>query len=413
MRAMLGRVLTHAKKPLLQHPKLRESLKYLYDSVFGRIRKMEAYVITGLVKDSTGNMTMLYVGTRSSAHQFASLIYAQISEFLPASSILLHEINVFSVISAPEIVAVRVPRPLIREFLKQGYLLLPNVNFILDMRVSTDDIMKRMSRRRRRDIKKVNTLNYSYAICRDSDKDFDFFYNKMYLPYARSRFGKAAYVKPYLESKTVYRSNGGIIFVKKNEKPLAGMLFNIHGKTLHAWNFGAHEGDQRFVEELAGEAALLFLIEWAKTQGIESLDYGVSLPFLREGIFTFKKEWGMSVNEQRDNPICALKVNALNECSLSFLHMNPFIAIDGKTLKGVVFIDYKATNADLQQIYSRYFLPNLDSLIIISYYKPNSETTEKAESSATEKPKDGLMTPLQNICLTLQKKGFSIEVFEH
>lgn len=160
-------------------------------------------------------------------------------------------------------------------------------------------------------------------------------------------------------------------------------------------------------------AALLFIIEWAKTQGIERLDYGVSLPFFRDGIFTYKKEWGMCVNEQRDQPVCALKLNALNECSLSFLRMNPFIAVDGKKLKGVVLIDYKATEAELQQIYSRYFLPHLDSLIIISYYKPSSKIVESTESPSNEKPEEGLMIPIHDICVTLQKKGFSTEIFEH
>jgi hypothetical protein len=411
MREMLHEAFTYAKKPLLQRPRLHESLKYLYEYVFGRARKADGYIIKGLTKGNSDKMTMLYVGTESSAHQLASLIYAQINAFLPLGSILLHETNVLSIMNMAEIVAFDVQRPFVREFSKRGYLLLPNVNFTLDIRFSIDDIVKRMSRRRRRDIRKINTLNYSYDICRGSDKDFDFFYHKMYLPYAQSRFGKAAYIKPYLESKTVYKSNGGIIFVKKNNKPLAGMLFNIQRKKLHAWSFGAHEGNQQFVEELAGEAALLFLIEWAKTQDIESLDYGVSLPFLREGIFTYKKEWGMSVNEQKDNPICALKVNPVNQCSLTFLQQNPFIVIDEHELKGVVFIDHRATRAELQQIHSRYYLPNLQSFIVVSYFKHNPEATSAVET-CSGKPADSQMIPLRNICSTLQEKGFFTEVFE-
>jgi hypothetical protein len=411
MREMLQEAFTYAKKPLLQHPRLHESLRYLYESVLGRARKADGYVIKGLTKGSDDKMTMLYVGTGNSAHQLASLIYAQISEFLPLGGMLLHEASVLSAMDVPEIVALDVQRPFVRKFSKRGYLLLPNVNFILDMRFSIDDIMKRMSRRRRRDIRKINTLNYSYAICRDSDKDFDLFYHRMYLPYAQSRFGKAAYLKPYLESKTVFESNGGVIFVKKKNKLLAGILFNIQKKKLHAWSFGAHEGDQQLVEELAGEAALLFLIEWAKTQGIESLDYGVSLPFLREGIFTYKKEWGMSVNEQRDNSICALKVNTVNECSLAFLEQNPFIVTDEGELKGVVFIDHRTTELELHQIHSRYYLPNLHSLIVVSYFKRNQETMSAVEPSAG-KLAGCPISSLQKICKKLEKKDFLIEIFE-
>ncbi len=412
MREMLHEAFAYAKKPLLRHPRLYESFKFLYESVFGRTRKVDGYVIKGFAKGNSDRMTMLYVGPKSSGYQLASLIYAHISEFLPVGGVLLHETNVLSVVNAPEIVAFDVQRPFVREFAKRGYLLLPSVSFILDMRVSMDDMMKRMSRRRRRDIKKIKALNYSYAISRDNDKSFDYFYHKMYLPYTKSRFGMAAYIKPYLESKIIYRSNGGLLFVKKDERFLAGILFHIHGKTLHAWSLGAREGDQHLVEELAGEAALIFLIEWAKTQGIDNLDYGVSLPFLSEGIFTYKKEWGMSVNEQRDNAICALKLNSVNECSLTFLQQNPFIVTDKKELKGVVFIDHRVTRAELQRIRSRYYLPNLHSIIVVSYYKPHPETISVVEPCA-ERLADNLIDPLQNICQTLQEKGFSTEVFEN
>jgi len=234
----------------------------------------------------------------------------------------------------------------------------------------------------------------------------------MYLPYAQNRFGKAASIRSYLEAKTIYESNGGIIFVENGEKPLAGILFNIHGKALHAWCFGAYEGDQRFVEELAGGAALLFLIEWAKTQGVESLNYGVSSPFFRDGIFEYKKQWGMCVNEQQDDPVCALRFNFLNECALAFLQQNPFIAIEKGVVKGVVLVNCKVTEQELRQIYSQYYLPNLDSLIIVSYYKRGLETTDANEPSTTEKAADDLMMPLRNICLTLREKGFSVEAFE-
>lgn len=410
MREKLQEAFTYAKKPLLQHPRLYESLRYLYESVFGRVRKADGYMIRGLTKGTNDKMTMLYFGTKNSAHQLASLIYAQINEFLPAGSMLRYETNAVSLMNTAEIVAFEVQRPFVQEFSERGYLLLPNVNFTLDMRFSFDDITKRMSRRRRRDIKKIKTLNYSYAISKARDEDFNFFYYRMYLPYAKSRFGKGAYIKPYLESKTVYESRGGIIYVKNNGKPLAGILFNIQRKTLHAWSFGAREGDQQLVDELAGEAALLFLIEWAKTQGIENLDYGVSLPFLREGIFSYKKEWGMNVNEQRDNSVFALKVNQINEYSLAFLQQNPFIVTDKDGLKGVVFIDHKTTELELQQIHSRYFLPNLHSLVVVSYFKRDSETSTVEPSAG--KLADSLMESLQKIRQKLDELDFLVEVFE-
>lgn len=409
---MLREILAIARQPLGQCQPLYETLSYMYESVSGRLRRSDGFVIKGLARDRNEKMTIMYVGAENVAHQIASLAYAQVQEFLPVKGLGSRDLSLLSAKNQLEIVMVQVKRPFARKFVEQGYLLLPGIRFVLDLRGSMDDMMKRMKRRRRRDIKRIKALNYSYAICKDNDKDFDSFYHKMYLPYAQNRFGKAALIRPYLDAKRIYESNGGVLLVKDGKKLLTGILFNIRRKTLCASCFGAYEGHEQLVEELAGGAALLCMIEWAKVQGAESLDYGVSLPLLREGVFTYKKEWGMSIDEHRHLPFTALRLNCLNECSLSFLQQNPFITIDEGEIKGVVFVDCKTTNAILKQIYSRHYLQNLRSLIVISYFKPGSETTHAIDSSVPIKPVNTLMRPLQNICLALQKKGFCVEAFE-
>lgn len=412
MRMMFQVILAYAKKFVMLNDRLFIALKYVRDLVFGYVQPIQAYVIKGSVKETGHMMNMLFVGSENSAHQLASLVYSQVNEFFPARRFSFRQINPSYAPKSFEIIAVRLGRPFASKFQKQDYLLLPNVNFILNLEASLDNIIKRMSRRRRRDSKKIKTLNYSYTISRNNIEDLNFFYQRVYLPYARKRFEKSAYIKSYLESKVDYRVNGGIIFVKKDGKRVAGILFQVRGKTLYALSFGVYEGDQKYIKDSAGQATLFCLIKWAKRKGMKSLNYGTSMPFLADGIFIYKKEWGMFVEEQIGQPFCALRINLLDEGSLSFIQQNPFIVLDKKAMKGVVFVDHMLTKAELQQIFSKYFIPKLRSLIVVSYYsdtetKDKIEFPESVKTSATH-----LMKPLSNICLLLQERGFKVDVFK-
>ena len=112
----------------------------------------------------------------------------------------------------------------------------------------------------------------------------------MYLPYIRRRFGAGAIPTSYLTLKAFYRQNGGIVFVREGNKPIAGLLFFVKSKTVYAVGLGTYGGDQNYLKNFAGEAALFFLIKSSKITGLETLNYGGNVPFFTNGIFQYKKE---------------------------------------------------------------------------------------------------------------------------
>jgi len=412
MRSSFEFILEYIKKSAKRQIILSQSLRYLYNLVFGRIQKVQIYEIRGFIEGADNKIAVLFVGKEHCAHQFASLVYHQIDKTLLIEELRFSQITSAIKTSTPEIIAVNVEKPQANEFEKQGYLLLPDISFKLDLLKPIDDIIIKMSKRRRRDIKKIEAANYSYTISKDKDDDFNFFYWKMYLPYAAQRFGKAAYIKKYGESKAFYETGGGIIFVRKCEKLVAGILFRVVGKTLYAISMGLCQQGEKFAEQRASQAALLFLIKWAKMKGMVSLDYGTSLPFFREGVFIYKKEWGMSVTEPIDQSYCALKLNSPNAGFLSFLQQNPFIVSDNGILKGVVLLNHKPTKEELTQIFSEYFLPKLSSIIFIAYYKSNTRLLNEDEPLTKSIGFPPVLSkPLLDICLLLKKK-FKVEALE-
>ena len=410
-RGIFRKALVFAEPLLTRLDYLFPFLICLYDHVFGRIQNVQVFLIKGLVKNTNYSITTLFIGRRESAYQLAYLAYSEIQKIVSLGKFLSCQIDP-SHLPEVEIIAACAKKPLLDKFLKRGYLLLPYVSFSLNLRQSMGNIMKRLSRRRRRDIKKLENFGYFYTISRNNEKDFDFFYRNMYLPYTKKRFRRAAKFKTSSELKALYRRNGGIIFVKKEEKPISGILFQIRGETLYALRSGVYQGNHNFIMDLAGQAALFLLIDWAKMKGMKSLDYGSTLPFFSDGTFTYKKEWGMLVEDHSHQLFCALKINNINKGSLSFLQQNPFIFVDEEVMKGVVLINHRPTKVELQQIFSKYYLPKLDSLTVIAYHSSNIRVTNETEISTTLKnlPNPSVKSIL-SICLLLQKRGFNVEVY--
>jgi hypothetical protein len=379
------------------------------------ITKVQLFLIKGTVKSNNCSTTILFIGKGKSAcaraNYFAYTVFSQIERLVYIGEFLYRQVNSSDFKNA-EIIVVDANIESTKKLLEQDFLLLPEVCFELDLTRSISDLIKRSSGRRKRSIKKIRSLNYSYVICRNNEKKFDFYYWKMYLPYIRSRFAIGAQPTSYLRSKAFYRKNGGVIFVLKGKRPIAGMLFRVRGKTLDVLNLGVYGGEQKYLKDCACEAALFFLIKWSKIKGLKSLNYGVTVPFLTNGIFQYKKEWGMFVEEVTDQLFCALKIVAFNENSLSFLLHNPFIFLGKNAMKEVVFVDHRLSKAELQKLFSIHLFPKVDSLIVIGYYDKKTEEKNVINfSSNSQNIPIVLGKALSRICLSFLKRGFDVDVF--
>ena len=190
------------------------------------------------------------------------------------------------------------------------------------------------------------------------------------------------------------------------------MLFRVRGKTVDTLNLGVYDGDQKYLKYCACEAALFFLIKWAKIKGLRILNYGATVPFFTNGIFQYKKEWGMVMEEEEDQIFCALKVNSFNKNSLSFLLSNPLIFRGKNAIKGVVFVDHRLTKAELYKLFSIHLFPKLDSLIVIGYYDRITEEKNEIDFSSNSQNYPAVLEKeLLRICSSFLKRGFTVDVF--
>lgn len=412
LQGVLQRLLAFSEPPPLLPSRLLPFLKRIRD-LFAGLRRIEIFLIKGSTKNDNRSVTTLFIGGQDSASQFAFVAYSGGSEIVSLGKLLSFQIDP-SRLPATDVKAICLRGPQVGKFLANGYLILPCVDFGLDLRTSMTGIFRRLSGRRRRDIKRLQRYHYSYTVCRKSNNNFDFFYWKMYFPYITKRFKTAAHTRGYFKAKACYRNNGGIIFVRREDKPVAGILFQIKRKTLYARNLGIYEGNQGFIRDLAGQAALLFLIEWAKEKGLSTLNYGATVPFMRDGTFQYKKEWGMFIEAEADQPFCILGINPMSENLLPFLVHNPFIFLDKGLMKAAVFVSHIPAEEELQQIYSRYFLPRLHSLLVLTYDTGLAKPTSEPKANATTQKDIGTFPePIADVCRQLGRLGCNVQVLQY
>lgn len=377
--------------------------------VLERTRTMQGFLMRGVIKNTDHSLTILFIGPRNVAYQLAHLVYHSFEEVLCFNKILCSKIDS---ITLPNLGIVAVcENRMVEKCLEAGYLYLPYVCFTLNLNNGKETMSKRLSKRRIRDLMKIKNANYSYIISRNDKRDFDFFYWEMYLPSIQNRFQKAAVIDRYSVLKDYYQKNGGLLFVRSGEMVISGILFHMTDETLFALRSGVYKGDVKFFKNLASQAALFFLIEWSKNRGLKKFDCGYSLPFFSDGIFNYKKEWGMFV-EYKNKLFCLLKIINLTKGGLSLLQQNPFIFSENGVMNAVFLLNYSPTKQKLQKIFSKCFIPTLNSIIVVTYQ--NSGQTVINESSFSTKIKnltEITLEPILNICSSLQKSGFKIDLY--
>lgn len=193
------------------------------------------------------------------------------------------------------------------------------VGQILDINEPLDKAIKLSSR----ELKKVN--KYKYEISNDPDA-LKFFYEKMYVPYAKIRYGEFAYILNFGHIKKILR-NGELVFVTFNGKRVCAYLCEIDGDGYICGKNGAL--DENVVREGAMVAAYYFSILRAKEIGKKTVHFGGSKPFLLDGVLRHKNQWGTR--------ICESKVSKRLMCLKNVLFEQPFIYIEGDKFKVVVF----------------------------------------------------------------------------
>ena len=220
-------------------------------------------------------------------------------------------------------VLIDIYRPLAR-FLDNRYngFFVPSlVTQVLDIDKKTVDEAIKLSSR---ELKKVQ--KFGYEIISDDLDTLKFFYEKLHVPYMKIRHGTYAYIEKFNVIQKIYKY-GEIVFVTLDKERVAAYLCEIKGDVYLCNRNGAL--DESFVKQGALIATYYFSILRAKERDAKKVSFGVSKPFLTDGILRHKNQWGTKIYDDDTNKrFIYLK---------HILFKQPFIYIKDKKLFGVIF----------------------------------------------------------------------------
>jgi hypothetical protein len=127
---------------------------------------------------------------------------------------------------------------------------------------------------------------------------------------------------------------------------------------------------------------------WAKERGYKWLDFGHCRSFLNDGVFNYKKRWGMEIEiSKRLKNILGIKVCNYCQGVKNFLEKNPFIFINQGKLMGLVFVGkpHELSYDEVQSCVKTHSIPGLDYLVIVSDQGFEQKAKEFADSCLTPK----------------------------
>jgi|GEM_PF-1327005 len=359
-------------------------------SIFSGARK-PLHLLEGVEKGGSGELKVLIFGGDMAAAYLSSVIFSgdPKSTYLGKSLLWKLRSKVRVITPNPDLIFTETDRFYAALLKRLKFALIPKwILLDLDISKSLPKIMKTIKNRSLdNNLRRMRAQQYTYEITQDQER-FDLFYNHMYVPYATKRFGNASWVLGYHNLKRLLRK-GQLLLVIQDDIPLTGALLIERENSLFSHSLGVRDGNIVYVEQGAITASYFFTIQWAKKKGYERIDFGYCRPFLRDGVFIYKKRWGMSVRNYKRSMgmgVFGLKINRFSKGVRGFLGENPFIFIDKNKIKGLIVEDQNQplTAQEVNMLKRIHHINGLDEMIVVA---PHGFSEEAREMARTQYPR--------------------------
>ena len=211
-----------------------------------------------------------------------------------------------------------------------------SVHQIIDTTGSWEEVRNRFCKTKRQIAKNLpSKYGLWYRISHEL-KDFDFFYHRMHVPHILKQFGDLSDIDSYDDMKEFFLK-GLLLLVTCEDKDVAGALCRIADSTLIFRRTGVLDGDKVHTTIAAQTALYFFQLMYANEQNLRAVDTMQSLPFLDDGVYRHKREWGATVlpDEESRNWVFFFNTGP-SEKTVLFFEKNPAIVYSDEGLKGVI-----------------------------------------------------------------------------
>jgi len=200
--------------------------------------------------------------------------------------------------ASADLTIVRADRLSAQKFLGKDYLVVPEW---VGMRLTVPDDLNALVRGNHsiREDMRLARKHKLYPLVTLGEERFDEFYDAMYGPFSRARHGAMAIVKSRYDLRRRVRK-GGILWVIRDNRPLAGMLFERKAGTLDMQAIGMATGELPLKKRGIMAALYYHCIAHAHRLKCTEVDFRGARPSLHDGLFRYKRKWGNILYERTD-----------------------------------------------------------------------------------------------------------------
>jgi hypothetical protein len=312
-----------------------------FNSIRPRITHIQTSYFEGLTKNSK-KLTALTFADNERAKYFTKMAYSEIQAKKEIGRVAYRRVSPLIRELKPDIVFVDTNSIFSGFFAANDFFVLPYLQWFIDLSGSLDSILQRIGKVKatKKKIRRIIKSNLTYKFTQEPAALRDF-YHSMYVPRILERHKEDAKLVSFEEYLRLVQM-GRLMLLTINDSIISGAVVVPQGEALYIPIDGVNqtiESENEGAKKIAGFALTYFIIKWAKAQGFKLIDHGASKPFLRDGVFVYKRRWGMSVRSMSsaDSRICAVKFCNFGEASKDFLQNNPFVFTEDTKLNGLVF----------------------------------------------------------------------------
>jgi hypothetical protein len=148
-----------------------------------------------------------------------------------------------------------------------------------------------------RNIRRFRRAGYTYRISRDI-QDFDFFYDRMYVPLVTKRHNEEAFVDSRAHLLSYFQRGFLLVIYDRDGQPVAADLDYTNGDMLFGIACGVLDGRDDILEEGALSAIYYYVLQWAHENRVQRCDICEVRPFVQDGVYQYKRRWGYQPVEE-------------------------------------------------------------------------------------------------------------------
>jgi hypothetical protein len=211
----------------------------------------------------------------------------------------------------------------------------------------------------------IRKYNISSRISRDL-KDFEMFYNRMYLPLMKKQFGELFDREPYEDMLRIFRA-GHLMQILQGDEVIACSLLFVKGDTLIGRRMGVLDARTDLIKKGVQSLIYYFGINYAIEHDLKKHHVMTSRPFFSDGVYSHKRNWGATVYpfDESGNWVylfCPKK----SQKTFRFFEKNPMIVNTDDGLAGLIGCDSKELTAEQKkEMMKKYYSPGLKRLMLL------------------------------------------------